>query len=124
MRRRGSPPDSHHNARLARIFTAEEIPFEREFRFGKAFAREFWNENSPGFLADFKIPRDDGAILLVEVQGGVWRRGKSAHTGTGQIRDGAKSCAAIAEGYTLMAATEAQIKSGAIVAAVKVWRGA
>ena len=40
------------------------------------------------FLADFKIPRDDGAILLVEVQGGVWRRGKSAHTGTGQIRDG------------------------------------
>ena len=48
-------------------------------------------------------------------------RGLSGHTGTGMLRDGAKSAAAIYLGLDLLAITPHQIKSGAGLAAVRAW---
>ena len=58
---------------------------------------------------DFRI----GGWLLVEVNGGVWAKGNSGHSsGTGITRDCAKAAEAISLGFTVMAVTPAQVKSG------------
>ena len=115
-----------HEGRFAAVLTAAGISLVREFPFGKDFARQYWKPRSddPGFFGDFCITgenRADGRQLIVEIQGGVWMRGGSGHTGSGMLRDGAKSAAAVFLGLELLAITPHQIKSGAGLVAVQAW---
>lgn len=85
---------------LALQLKAAHIEFEREYRPWKArrFRFDFY----------IKIPLDE---VLIEVQGGIWRKG--AHSsGTGITRDCEKLCLAAIWGYLVMPVTPDQIKSG------------
>lgn len=85
---------------LAFQLKAAHIEFEREYRPWKArrFRFDFY----------IKIPMDE---ILIEVQGGIWRKG--AHSsGIGISRDCEKFCLAAIWGYLVMPVTPDQIKSG------------
>lgn len=57
---------------------------------------------------------------LVEVQGGVWLKGKSGHSsGTGITRDCEKLSLAAINGYRTIVVTPAHIKSGQAIAWIK-----
>lgn len=57
---------------------------------------------------------------LVEVQGGVWLKGKSGHSsGTGITRDCEKLSLAAVHGYRCIVVTPAQIKSGLAIGWIK-----
>lgn len=76
--------------------------FSREYHFAKGLGRDF--------RADFGFPCFS---LLVEVQGGIWRRGGGAHSRPANIeRDIEKAQYAAILGYTLLPVTPADIKSG------------
>ena len=68
-----------------RIKAAKNETFEREFAFQcQAYRLPSWHEQYPfaaslgrKFRADFAWPEYQ---LLVEVQGGIWRRGGGAHS--------------------------------------------
>lgn len=90
---------SEGEALLALQLRAEHIPFEREVAV------------VPGrkYRWDFRI----GPTLLVEVQGGVWNVGGSAHaTGRGITRDAEKASLAVANGFREIIATTEQVRSG------------
>jgi hypothetical protein len=55
--------------------------------------------------------RDVKYEVLVEVQGGIWKKGGHS-TGTGITRDCEKFSLAAAHGYRVLPVTPAQIKSG------------
>lgn len=58
--------------------------------------------------------------ILVEVQGGVWLKGKSAHSsGKGLTRDAEKLSLAAVNGYRVIVCTPAQIKSGKAIEWIK-----
>ena len=58
--------------------------------------------------------------VLVEVQGGVWLKGKSGHSsGTGITRDCEKLSLAAVHGYRCIVVTPAQIKSGKAINWIK-----
>ena len=89
---------------------AEKINYEREFKAipGRDFRFDFWC---------FKLVEDD---LLIEVQGGVWLKGKSGHSsGTGITRDCEKLSLAAVNGYRVIVVTPAQIKSGKAIEWIK-----
>lgn len=91
---------------LALMLRAERIPFEREYLAvpGRKLRWDFFV--APG--------------LLIEVQGGVWNHGKSAHSnGAGLTRDAEKASLAAAHGYRQITATTAQVKSGEALAWIK-----
>lgn len=97
-RQRSGQTPSEGEAMLALMLRAERIEFEREYL------------AVPGrkFRWDFRI-----GDVLVEVQGGVWNHGKSAHSsGQGLTRDAEKASLAAANGYRQITATTAQVKSG------------
>jgi len=102
-------------------FLLDGRAFKREYRFGREFAAKYWKKESPGFVADFAVMRRDGRMLVIEIQGGIWRRGGGAHRGVGAVRDGVKSCAALFEDLDFLAVTPEQIKNGAALAAVMAW---
>lgn len=87
-------------ARLALALRANRIAHNREFSLpGRAFR---W---------DFAFPQ---ARLLVEVQGGIWKKG--AHSsGAGVSRDCEKSAYAAMHGWRTFGVTSAQIDSGEAV---------
>ena len=88
---------------LALQLKAAHIQFEREFR--------PWTDRRYRF--DFYIPKAQwfGEGFLIEVQGGIWRKG--AHSsGSGITRDCEKFCLAAIDGYLVMPVTPDQIKSG------------
>lgn len=87
-------------ARLALALRANRIEHTREF-------------SLPGrqFRWDFAFPQ---ARLLVEVQGGIWRKG--AHSsGVGVTRDCEKAAYAAMHGWRTFGVTAAQIDSGEAV---------
>lgn len=105
-RQRSGQTPSEGEAMLALMLRAEQIEFEREY------------QAIPGrkFRWDFHIAPD----LLIEVQGGVWNHGKSAHSnGAGLTRDAEKASLAAAHGYRQITATTAQVKSGEALAWIK-----
>lgn len=58
--------------------------------------------------------------VLVEIQGGVWLKGKSAHSsGIGLTRDAEKLSLAAVHGYRVIVCTPAQVKSGEAVGWIK-----
>lgn len=73
------------------------------------------------FRFDFRCRNlDTHEALLVEVQGGVWMKGRSAHSsGSGLTRDAEKISLAAVEGYRTIIVTPAHIKSGQAVAWIK-----
>lgn len=91
---------------LALMLRAERIEFEREYP-AVPDRKYRW---------DFFV----GPDLLIEVQGGVWNHGKSAHSnGAGLTRDAEKASLAAAHGYRQITATTAQVKSGQALAWIK-----
>ena len=90
--------ESKPEAMLAFQLKVRNIPHEREAKV------------IPGrrYRFDFRL-----GWLLVEVNGGVWAKGASGHSsGTGITRDCAKMAEAVSLGFTVMAVTPAQVKSG------------
>jgi hypothetical protein len=86
-------------------------PYLRDYRFAKSLGRRF--------EADFAwLPRAfplRGIVpgLLVEVQGGIWRRYGGAHSRPDHIeRDIEKAQCAALLGYTLLPVTPQDVKSG------------
>ena len=58
--------------------------------------------------------------ILIEVQGGVWLKGKSGHSsGTGITRDCEKLSLAAVHGYRCIVVTPAQIRSGKAIQWIK-----
>lgn len=97
---------SEGEALLALQLRIEQIAFEREYQ--ALTERKYrW---------DFFVAPD----LLVEVQGGIWNYGKSAHaSGNGTTRDCEKASLAAVHGFRQITATTAQVKSGRAVAWIK-----
>ena len=88
--------ESKPEEQLAFQLKASHIKFEREYR--------PWKNRR--FRFDFYI-----STFLIEVQGGIWRKG--AHSsGIGITRDCEKFCLAAIDGYLVMPVTPEQIKSG------------
>lgn len=73
---------------------------EREYRFAKSLDRQ-WR-------ADFSFPQ---YWLLVEIDGGIWIRGAHAHP-TDILRNMRKRNDAALLGYSVLAFTPAEVKSG------------
>ena len=57
--------------------------------------------------------------LAVEIDGGIWRRGGGAHTGTGHLRDMEKSNEAQLLGWRVFHFTPQQVKSGEALAFIE-----
>lgn len=105
-RQRSGQTCSDGEALLALMLRAEGIAHEREYI------------AVPGrkFRWDFFIAPD----LLIEVQGGVWNHGKSAHSnGAGLTRDAEKASLAAAHGFRQITATTGQVKDGSAIAWIK-----
>lgn len=73
------------------------------------------------FRFDFRCRNlENSEAVLVEVQGGVWLKGKSGHSsGTGITRDCEKLSLAAVNGYRVICVTPAQIKSGKAIEWIK-----
>lgn len=98
---------------LALQLKAAKIAFERQF---KPFEhRKFAFDFVCGWGGDFPPEAFYGgtsfAVLLVDVQGGVWIKGGHT-TGTGVTRDCEKYSLAAVVGYRVILCTPAQIKKG------------
>lgn len=88
-------------ARLALALRANRIPHVREFSLpGRAFR---W---------DFAFPK---ALLLVEVQGGIWRSKGAHNTGAAITRDCEKAAYAAMHGWRTFGVTGRQVDSGEAV---------
>jgi very-short-patch-repair endonuclease len=84
---------------LALHLKAHKIPFEREVMFAKP---RKWR-------ADFRIAPD----LLVEVDGGIWRKGGGAHSRPANIvRDIEKLNAGVMLGYRTLRFTPEMVQQG------------
>lgn len=97
---------------------AEKFNFQRETQPIKdrkfRFDFQVWNKLEDPTMTF--IPR----CVLVEVQGGVWLKGKSGHSsGTGITRDCEKLSLAAVHGYRTIVVTPAQIKSGQAIGWIK-----
>ena len=100
---------------LAMHLRAEKMPFGREFQAipDRKYRFDFLIEKKPLVSG----PKD---AVLVEVQGGVWLKGKSGHSsGTGITRDCEKLSMAAVHGYRCIVVTPAQIKSGQAINWIK-----
>lgn len=95
-----------HRERFERLLEAQlrqiapAFPFEREFAF------------APGrkFRADFAFVLDR---ILVEIQGGIWRRGGGAHSRPANIiRDVEKAQIAARMGWRVFPVTTDEVRSG------------
>lgn len=98
---------------LAMHLMADSIGYSREVQAipGRNFKFDF---QCYGYIKTHKVP------LLVEVQGGVWLKGKSGHSsGTGITRDCEKLSLAAVNGYRVIVVTPAQIKSGKAIEWIK-----
>ena len=94
---------------LALQLKAAHIKFEREYRPWKD--RRFRFDFYISILQGIEIEASCANEFLIEVQGGIWRKG--AHSsGTGITRDCEKFCLASIDGYLVMPVTTDQIKSG------------
>lgn len=83
---------------------------------GIAHEREYLAVPGRKLRWDFFIAPD----LLIEVQGGVWNHGKSAHSnGAGLTRDAEKASLAAAHGYRQITATTGQVKDGSAIEWIK-----
>lgn len=77
---------------------------------GLKFEREFYAIPKRRYRWDFAFPKHK---LLIEVQGGIWSRGKSGHTsGRGVQRDCEKSNEATILGWRTLKVTSDHIRSG------------
>lgn len=97
---------------------ADNIAYEREVKAvpNRAFRFDFRCQSHPKVMTRAFIP----AAVLVEVQGGVWLKGKSGHSsGTGITRDCEKLSLAAVNGYRCIVVTPAQIKSGQAIEWIK-----
>lgn len=82
---------------------------ERQYPFAQSVERKF--------LADFAFP---GYLLLVEVNGGIWRKGGGAHSHPSNIeRDIKKQQCAVLLGFNLLPVTTDEVTSGEAVAIVQ-----
>lgn len=97
---------------------AEKIAFMREYRAipNRKFAYDF---RCYGKTLAPNVVKHMNEVL-VEVQGGVWMKGNSAHSsGAGISRDCEKASLAAVHGYRLLQVTPAQIKSGKAIEWIK-----
>ena len=110
-KKKGKPPESSEAERALEFqLTALKIRFEREVRFAPPRR----------FRIDFVIRRPDGAVLAVEVQGGVYVRG--AHNrGKHKQSEGEKSALIALAGMFLMTPTGEQAHSGAAAEWIGKW---
>lgn len=98
---------------------ADKVCFQREVQEiipGRKFKFDFW-------CANFQFHKGNDPEykqILVEVQGGVWLKGKSGHSsGTGITRDCEKLSLAAVHGYRTIVCTPAQIRSGQAIQWIK-----
>src|SRR5690348_12033161 len=99
---------------LALHLTADKIAFEREYQGipGRALRFDF---RCYGFRKSPTVVMAAKEVL-VEVQGGVWLKGKSGHSsGTGITRDCEKLSLAAVHGYRTIVVTPEHVKSGQAV---------
>jgi very-short-patch-repair endonuclease len=100
-------PPARSNSRFEDLFAfhcrAFKLPEpEEQYRFALPLKREF--------RADFAWPK---YRLLVEVQGGIWRRGGGAHSHPSNLeRDVVKQQHAALLGYIVLPITTDEVKSG------------
>lgn len=86
---------------------------------GLPYAREYRAIAGRRFRFDFVIGEPDKDRLLVEVQGGIWMRGKSGHSsGRGLARDYEKYNLAVLQGWRVLLMTREMIESGRAVSLV------
>jgi hypothetical protein len=114
---------------LALHLKADKICYQREVQEiipGRKFKFDFWCAKfrfpviMDGFRASLDAKNYDYKQVLVEVQGGVWLKGKSGHSsGTGITRDCEKLSLAAVYGYRTIVVTPAQIKSGQAISWIK-----
>lgn len=85
------------------------------------FVREVKCIPDRDFRFDFRCRNlENSEAVLVEVQGGVWLKGKSGHSsGAGITRDCEKLSLAAVHGYRTIVVTPAQIKSGKAIEWIK-----
>lgn len=96
---------------LAFQLKAAHIDFRREVKAipDRDFRFDFWCGNT--FITPELVTPTPRPPVLVEVQGGIWKKG--AHSsGTGITRDCEKFALAAVHGYRLIPVTPAHIKSG------------
>jgi very-short-patch-repair endonuclease len=89
-------------------------------RAGVAYQQEYRFAPPRRFRADFAIFRDgnDKPVLLVEVEGGVWTRGRHVR-GSGYTADMEKYNLAAMTGYTVLRFTPRDVKDGTALAAIQ-----
>jgi len=100
---------SKWEALLEMQLKAAKIPYEREFQAipERRFRWDFCCQGFPQDASKRFIPTN----ILVEIQGGIWK--KMAHSsGTGITRDAEKQSLAAIHGFRVILATGAQVKSG------------
>lgn len=100
---------------------AEHIAYSREVKAipDRDFRFDFqcWRTK---YMAQYGEAFNPTIYILVEVQGGVWLKGKSGHSsGTGITRDCEKLSLAAVHGYRTIVVTPAQIKSGQAIDWIK-----
>lgn len=103
---------------LALHLKADKIAFEREAQIipNRAFRFDF---RCYGFRVKPTVVMAAKEVL-VEVNGGVWLKGKSGHSsGVGITRDCEKLSLAAVHGYRTIVCTPEQVKSGKAVAWIK-----
>ena len=97
--------------------------YVREFEAipGRKFRYDFYCAiGKRGAITSARSVEWDIKKVLVEVQGGVWLKGKSGHSsGTGITRDCEKLSLAAVHGYRCIVVTPAQIKSGQAINWIK-----
>src|SRR5690242_9976865 len=88
---------------------AAKIPYKREYKAikGRDFRFDFRCVNTFDDANKRFIPQ----VVLVEIQGGIWKKGGHS-SGTGITRDCEKYSLAAANGWRIILATPAQVKSG------------
>lgn len=84
---------------------------------GIKFCREWHAIKDRRYRFDFWFV---GTVVLAEIQGGTWMRGKSGHTsGTGVRRDCEKNNLAVEFGYKVLHFTSDMVRDGEALATVE-----
>lgn len=97
-------------AAAAKLVHEEKLAFQMHAANLPAFVRQLAFIPGRKFTADFAWPE---LRLVVEVQGGIWRRGGGAHSHpTAILRDIEKSQLAVINGWSVFPVTTDEVTSG------------
>jgi very-short-patch-repair endonuclease len=86
---------------------AYHIDYVREYRFHETRRWRF----------DFAIPK---LKLACEIDGGIWLKGGSGHSGKGKARDCEKDEAALRDGWIVYRCTSDMVKKGSAIETIKI----